>query len=55
MHFPAIKGPVSRMKGRRTEELTPAEIVEIAEKKADCLDTLRALMTQSLPIDGREE
>jgi hypothetical protein len=47
--------PVTRMKARSTEELTPLKMIQIAEEMADCRETLRNLMTQSLPIDGREE
>ena len=47
--------PVTRMKARSTEELTPLQMIQIAEEMADCRETLRNLMTQSLPIDGREE
>jgi hypothetical protein len=49
------RSPVTRMKGRSTEELTPSQMIQIAEEMADCRKTLRNLMTQSLPIDGRQE
>jgi hypothetical protein len=51
----AERPPVTRMKGRSAEELTPLQMIQIAEEMADCRETLRNLMTQSLPIDGREE
>jgi hypothetical protein len=46
---------VARMKGRLREELSPVAIIEVAGKMADCLTALKSLMTQSLPIDKREE
>jgi hypothetical protein len=49
------RSPVTRIKGRSTEELTLSQMIQIAEEMADCRETLRNLMTQSLPIDGREE
>ena len=46
---------VARMKGRHSEEMSPAAIIEIAEKMANCLTALKNLMMQSLPIDKREQ
>jgi len=46
---------VARMKGRYGEELSPAAIIKIAEKMADCLTALKNLMMKSLPIDRREQ
>lgn len=58
MWYAPVQGkgfPVTRMKGRSTEELTPLQMIQVAEEMADGRETLRNLMTQSLPIDGREE
>jgi hypothetical protein len=46
---------VARMKDGASEELTPEQMVTLADEMHQCFTSLRDLMTNSLPIDGREQ
>jgi hypothetical protein len=46
---------VARMKDGKSQQFTPEQMIEIADRMHKCFSELRELMRRSLPIDGREQ